>query len=105
MVRPERYAASYPSGDRARSVDFRLGNLYAFQQEFGRAIEAYERLPALSPDDIDSPAALFKAASIRSATGDHHGAACDCAPYFAEFVANSSRRQRMATSPPPKLTT
>lgn len=71
----EKYINENPNDDRSKSLYFRIASGYSSILELDKAIKYFETLVRVAPENVDSPAALYSAAFLRTGIGDHRGAA------------------------------
>jgi TolA-binding protein len=84
----EEYIERFPDDDRSRTLYFRLAGNYGQSLELQKAITLYEQLydrtNGRGKPFVDSPAALYNAAFLRTGTGDFAGAARNFERYGRE---------------------
>ncbi|GDX78630.1 hypothetical protein LBMAG42_04410 [Deltaproteobacteria bacterium] len=71
----EKYINENPTDERSKSLYFRIASGYSSILELDKAIRYFETLVRVAPENVDSPAALYSAAFLRTGIGDHKGAA------------------------------
>ena len=60
----ERFVTEFPDNELAPAAHLYLGELFAVEQRFQEAIDAYLQIPQLDPDADEAPQALYRAALL-----------------------------------------